>query len=96
MKSHPSGNAFYGWFDDATQTAPLCEPPRDAPCLYCGKPIHKDDVRSVSLMYAGQYAARSYFYRIHKSCDEQNKAQRGNLSRGVDDVILDMIVRNGD
>lgn len=87
----PSGNAFYGWFDDATQTAPSCEPPRDAPCPFCGKPIHKDDVRSHSLMYRGQYAARGYFYRTHKSCAETDLTHTA-----MDGFILDMIARNGD
>lgn len=87
----PSGNAFYGWFDDADQAAPSCEPPRDAPCPFCGKPIHKDDVRSHSLMYDGQYAARSYFYRTHRSC-----AVKDQTHTAMDEFILSMIARNGD
>jgi hypothetical protein len=84
-------NSFYGWYDDASQpvSSPSYEPPRDAPCPYCGKPIHADDVRTHSLMYAGEYAARSYFYRTHRTCDEASQ-------NGMDDFILDMIKRNGD
>lgn len=83
--------AFYGWYDDASQPkdSPSFEPPRDAPCLYCGAKIHADDVRTHSLMYAGEYAARSYFYRTHRTCDDASK-------EGMDGFVLDMIKRNGD
>ena len=50
---------FYGYFED-TCDKPDFEPPRDAPCLYCGKPVHAEDVRTHNLMYsAGSYAKRS-------------------------------------
>lgn len=84
-------NAFYGWFDDAEQANPTYEPPHDGPCLYCGRAIHAGDVRTHSLMYAGQYAARSYFYRTHRSCDEA----KGDVT-ALDSIVLDMIRRNGD
>ena len=57
----PDGNAFYGWFDDAEQTKPSYEPPRNAPCLFCGSRISGDDVRTHNLFHRGEYAARSYF-----------------------------------
>lgn len=87
------GNAFYGWYDDASQARdqPTYDPPHDAPCLYCGKPIAADDVRTHSLMYTGQYGARSYFYRTHKSCD-----MRADSATSKDGSILDMILWNGD
>lgn len=83
-------NTFYGWFDDASQEKPSYEPPRDAPCPFCGKPIHPEDVRTHNLMYANQYAPRSYFYRTHKSCAELAP------DTAMDGFILDMILRNGD
>jgi hypothetical protein len=86
-----TGNAFYGWFDDTDQNKPTYEPPRDAPCPFCGVAIHRGDVRTHSLMYRGQYAARSYFYRTHRSCADAHGDQ---LS--MDGFILDMITRNGD
>jgi hypothetical protein len=43
------GNAFYGWFDDPGQTEPTYEPPRNAPCLFCGFQVLADDVRTHSL-----------------------------------------------
>ncbi len=58
-----TGNIFYGWLDDPAQTEPTYEPPRDAPCPFCGFPVHGEEVSTHSLMYKGQYAARSYFYR---------------------------------
>lgn len=84
-------NKFYGWYDDASQqvTSPTYDPPHDAPCPYCGTPIRAADVRTHSLMYVGQYAARSYFYRTHRTCDERS-------STNMDEFIFDMIKRNGD
>lgn len=83
-------NQFYGWFDDASQTTPTYEPPRDAGCPFCGFPITPDDVRTHSLMYqAPSYAKRSYFYRTHRTCDDNSK-------EGMDGFILDMIARNKD
>lgn len=84
-------NSFYGWYDDAQQPreSPSFEPPRDAPCPFCGAKISADDVRTHSLMYQGEYAARSYFYRTHRTCDERSES-------GMDGFILDMIKRNRD
>lgn len=85
-------NQFYGWFDDAAQALPSYDPPHDGPCLFCGKAIELSDVRTHSLMYRGHYAARSYFYRTHRSC-----ADRGDISGvAMDGFILDMLQRNGD
>lgn len=85
------GNVFYGWFDDPDETEPTYEPPRDAPCPLCGTPVHAEDVRTHSLMYSGQYAARSYFYRSHSTC-----ASRDPTHTAADGFILDMIARNRD
>lgn len=84
---------FYGYFENSKPwVRPEYEPPHDAPCPYCGKPIHAEDVRTHSLIYQGQsYAKRSYFYRTHKSCDEKD----GGVTM-MDGFILDMIARNGD
>ena len=82
---------IYGWFDDATQTEPTYDPPSAAPCLFCGKPVSSDDVRTHCLIYTHQYAARSYFYRTHKSCAETDKTHTA-----MDGIVLDMIRRNGD
>lgn len=87
-------NTFYGWFDDASQGwqgKPSFDPPHDAPCPFCGTKICAEDVRTHSLMYQGEYAARSYFYRTHRTCDEA--AVSGT---SMDDFILDMVKRNGD
>jgi len=86
---------FYGYFE-GEGAEPDFSPPRDAPCLYCGKPVHADDVRTHNLMYsASSYAKRSYFYRTHKSCDEA-KGPAHELPNGTDHIILEMIARNGD
>lgn len=87
---------FYGYFEDPAATVPDREPPRDAPCLYCGKPVHAEDVRTHALMYSSpSYAKRSYFYRTHASCDEKHGPAH-KLPAGTDHIILDMIARNGD
>ena len=84
-------NAIYGWFDDADQTEPSYEPPRNAPCLFCGLPVHAADVRTHSLMHTNEYGARSYFYRTHRSCAE---IDGGNTT--MDGFVLDMIKRRGE
>jgi hypothetical protein len=86
-----NGNMFYGWFDDPDQREPSYDPPHNAPCSFCGMPINADDVRTHSIMYEGQYAARSYFYRTHRSC-----AERDRTRTAMDDFIFGMIERNGD
>jgi hypothetical protein len=86
-----SDNAFYGWFDDARQQAPSYDPPHDAPCPFCGLPLSADDVRTHSLIHQGEYAARSYFYRTHRTCAQQDKTRTA-----MDGFILSMIERNGD
>lgn len=90
LRSPATGNVFYGWYDDSDQGEPTYEPPRDAPCPFCGFPVHGDDVRTHSLMYRGEYAARSYFYRTHRTCAETDKTHGA-----MDGFILDMIKRAG-
>lgn len=84
---------FYGWYDDASQANdnPTFEPPRNAPCPFCGVAIHPGDMRTHSLMYTEGYANRSYFYRTHRTC-----ADRDQTGIGMDGFILDMIMHNGD
>ena len=83
---------FYGYFEGFEEDAkPEYDPPRNAPCPFCGKPVEPTDVRTHSLMYsAGSYAKRSYFYRTHRTCAE------ADTETAMDDFILDMIRRNGD
>jgi hypothetical protein len=86
-----NGNFFYGWFDDPDQPQPTYDPPRNAPCPFCGSPIHAEDVRTHSLLYRGEYAARSYFYRTHRTCAEEDQT-----NAAMDGFVLNMIRRNGD
>ena len=75
---------------------PDYDPPHDAPCPFCGKPISPDDVRTHSLMFtSASYAKRSYFYRTHRTCDEKYGPAH-ELPNGTDHIILEMIARNGD
>lgn len=93
VQRHETEQHFYGWFDDASQEEPTYSPPLGSPCPLCGKNIvvFSDDVRTHSLMYQGQYAKRSYFYRTHRGC-----AERDATKTAADGFILDMIARNGD
>jgi hypothetical protein len=86
---------FYGYFENAQDKAPAHEPPRDCPCLYCGKPVTAQDVRSHNLMFSSRtYAQRSYFYWTHRTCDEAHGPS--HKDGGPDHIILEMIARNGD
>lgn len=85
-----SDNLIYGWFDDAG-AVPDYDPPVETTCVLCGHRITRGDVSTHSLMYLGQYAARSYFYRTHKSC-----AATDTTGTGADEIVLNMIQRNGD
>lgn len=83
---------FYGYHEHAGDGPADYEPPRDAPCPFCGKPVFAEDVRTHSLMYASaSYAKRSYFYRTHRTCAETDLTHTA-----MDGFILDMIARNGD
>jgi hypothetical protein len=77
---------LFGWFDDPSQTTPAYDPPHDAPCLFCGSPIHADDVQTHSIMMSG--SAKSYFYRTHKTCAETNQSS-------LDGIVFAMIEKNG-
>ena len=84
-------NYFYGWYDDVLQAKdmPTIDPPQDGPCVLCGRQLVTDDVRTTSLMPTGQYAARCYFYRTHRTCAEK-------WPHVADRIVLDAIRRNGD
>lgn len=87
-----TGQQIYGYFEDPASETPDYDPPHDAPCLFCGTPVQAGDVRTHSLMYAGQsYAKRSYFYRTHRTC-----ADKDLTHTAMDDFVLSMIERNGD
>lgn len=87
----PLEQIFYGIHEEGSEAA-VYDPPRDAPCPFCGKPIIPTDVRTHSMAWSGQtYARRSYFYRTHRTCAEKDPTHTA-----MDGFILDMIARNGD
>lgn len=63
-----AASRIFGWFDTPGQTVPIFDPLLDAPCVYCGRAMTPDDVRTISMLRLGD--TRSYFYRVHRSCDE--------------------------
>lgn len=79
-------NDLYGWYESPTQPVdqPNYDPPHDAPCPYCGNPCTSDDVRTHSIM-AMEGATRSYFWRTHRTCDE-------NASEGQQQSIFDGVM----
>lgn len=87
-----SNQVFYGYYDSADQPVdqPSYDPPHDTPCLFCGHSISLDNIRTHSIMMVEpSYAKRAYFYRTHRTCDEQSPS-------AMDQFIWDMIARNGD
>lgn len=59
---------WFGYYDSPEQTSPAYDPGESAPCLICGEPWTTDTVRTISI--AGVTADRSWFYRIHRACDD--------------------------
>lgn len=59
---------WFGYYDSPEQTAPAYDPGQSAPCLICGEPWTDDNVRTISI--AGVTADRSWFYRVHRACDD--------------------------
>ena len=82
-----SGNDLYGWYDSPDQPLdqPTYDPPRDAPCPYCGNPLTDDDVRTHSIMAADVATPRrSSFWRTHRTCDENaSDGQKQSIFDGV-------------
>jgi len=88
--SRLSGNRIYGWFDDPDQTEPSHEPPRDAPCLFCGLPVHADDVRTHGCYIKANMPPAAISTAL------TGLAQRKTDHTAMDGLVLDMIARNGD
>lgn len=83
---------FYGYFEDPNSNTPDYDPPKDAPCPFCGTRVTSDDVRTHSLMFTSKsYAQRCYFYRTHRTCAEKDPTHTM-----MDGFIIDIITRNGD
>ena len=81
-------NDLYGWYDSPEQPVenPTYDPPRDAPCPYCGNPCTDDDVRTHSIMAAYvPNPRRCYFWRTHRTCDED--ASEGRKQSVLDGVL---------
>lgn len=54
---------LYGWYEDTSNT-PTYTPPKI--CLFCVKPVVKEEMKCISLM--GTNSNCSYFYWVHKIC----------------------------
>jgi len=84
----------YGYYDRADQPIdqPTINPALDGPCLFCGKPLTDEDMRTHSMM-AMDGAQRSFFYRTHRTCHESADDKSRNA---IDQVVWDSIAHNGD
>lgn len=78
-----------GWFDAPHQRVPAYDPGPFTPCAYCGGALSDDDVRTINLCpLEGAGVGKSFFWRVHRTCDEADKAKGGV---GLDGVMLDKI-----
>jgi hypothetical protein len=83
---------IYGYFD-TTEANASYDPGLDVPCLYCARQLTLDDVRTLELKTSGRN--RSYFYRVHQTCDE--KARKAGLpQQDLDNVVWETIRHHGD
>lgn len=55
-----------GWFDSPEQETPVFDPGLSVGCPCCGRPLHEQPRKTISLMPVGGH--RSYFFRAHKTC----------------------------
>lgn len=76
-------DGLIGFFDYPGQEAPTYDPPHV--CLICGQPL-TDPVKTISLLSPDDPLPRSYFYRAHAICYEENPAN-------CDAVALNIIER---
>lgn len=78
--------SIYGYFDDALQTQPAFDPGLNVACPICGMDLDPVDLRTISL--AVPKDARSYFYRVHRSCHEPlTETERTR----IDGLLIDAI-----
>lgn len=61
---------IFGWYEDARDQTPTHDPGLSGVCLVCGNPLMASPRVTVSLMKHNDN--RSYFYRAHKSCYQEN------------------------
>ena len=78
-----SRHELVGYFTTADQTTPAYDPPHDAPCLVCWRPLTPDDIRTVSLMPVGHDA--SLFFRVHRTCAEHDPAAVEEIESAIVD-----------
>jgi len=85
------GFRHLGYYTRADQPRhkPTFNPPLDAPCPICGRPLTKEDMRTISVMLQG--GTRSYFYRTHRTCHQALAAEE---AQDLDDAVIALITRH--
>ena len=88
-----STEKLYGWYDRADQPVdqPTYNPAFPGMCLFCGNQTSDEDVRTIALLRDG--SARSFFYRVHRTCHEAASEDQRNQ---ITSVIFDSIDHHGD
>lgn len=92
-KRLPGKEKIYGWYDRPDQPIeqPTYNPNEHGPCLFCGKSVTDEDMRTHSLM--AMEGKRSYFYRTHRTCHE---AADDPARTAIDRVVWASIDHHGD
>jgi hypothetical protein len=84
----------FGWFENPGDETPAHDPGVKGVCPGCGKQLFPP-LMTVSLMHAiGGH--RSYFYRLHKACDENlSEKEKGAIDCSLmDEFWLEMFGNN--
>ena len=84
-------NDLYGWHAAAAVGVQAYDPPHDAPCPYCGRPLTGDDVRTITFV-TFERPHRRFFYRMHRTCDTDASADQ---QQAVFDGVIARIMHDG-
>jgi hypothetical protein len=96
MPNTPGRLQFFGFYARADQEEPTYDPGRSVPCLFCAKPWDADTVRTISMYVPAEIftrpdgevkvrhaeSARSFFYRVHRACDDALTHEEKSLYEG--------------
>ena len=71
-----------GYFNDENQMEPAFNPSiNESICPFCGESLAKDGVPLKTISFLKESSPKSYFYRCHKNCYEEND-QKVNYVEG--------------
>lgn len=76
----------FGYYTDPEQTEPVHDPGIAINCLGCHKTLTEGPLVTISLLVVGD--TRSYFYRLHKACEESMTDEQ---KQSIDSIIVDAV-----